>query len=134
MKTVTRKQLTRMGASKYQAESVTKTLKPICKQGQKNVYDLFAVSDRTLELMKNKRLWSSTRNALQSLRWEILTFAETIQDAPFGMKVTEQIEQAEQLSRRAEALFVEAQAQENQIRRNRKVVPLENRKNVCNFS
>lgn len=132
MKTVTRKQLTGMGASKYLAELVTKTLKPIRQQRRANVYDLFAVSDHCRELMENKRLRLSTRDALQALRWEILTFAETIVDAPFGLSVVEQINQAEQLSRRAEALFAQAQAQEHQIKQKRKVVSLENRKNVCN--
>lgn len=134
MKTATRKQLVEMGASKYQAKIVTKTLQPVQKQGRANVYDLFAVSDRCRELMENQRLRALTRNALKTLRWEILALAETIQDAPFGMTGVEQIEYVEQLSRRSEALFAEAQAQEHQIKRNQKVLSVENWKNVPNYS
>jgi len=76
--------------------------------------------------MENQRLRALTRNALKTLRWEILAFAETIQDAPFGMTGVEQIEYVEQLSRRSEALFAEAQAQERQIKRNQRVMLVEN--------
>lgn len=84
------------------------------------------MSNRCRELVENKRLRKLTRDALQALRWKILEFAEAIQDAPFGMTVLEQIEYTEQLSRRSEALFAEAQTKERQIKQNRKVVTLEN--------
>lgn len=134
MKTVTRKQLMGMGASSYQSETVTKTLQPVRKQGRANVYDLFTVSDHCRELMENTALRKSTRDALQALRWEILAFAETIQEAPFGMTALEQIEYAEQLGCRAEAMFASVQTQVSQIKRQRKVVAMENCQNVINCS
>lgn len=115
MKTVTRKQLVELGASKYQAELVTKPLSPIRKQRSANVYDLFAVSDRCKDLLENKRLKETTRQAIQSLRWAILSFAEQIQDAPFGMSGIEQLEYAETLHRRAEDLFAQTKAKVQQI-------------------
>lgn len=133
MKTVTRKQLMGMGASSYQAKLVTKTIKPIQKQGRTNIYDLFIVSDRASELMENQCLRESTRNALKALRWEILALAETTHDAPFGLAGLDVIEYAEWLGRRAKTLFTQTQEQERQIKQNRKVVPIENFKNVSNY-
>lgn len=133
MKTVTRKQLMGMGASSYQAELVTKTIKPVQKQGRTNIYDLFIVSDRASELMENQRLRESTRKALKALRWEILALSETTHDAPFGLTGLDVIEYAEWLGRRAKTLFTQTQEQERQIRQNRKVVPIENFKNVSNY-
>lgn len=130
MKTITRKQLVEMGASKYQTEMITKTLQSLRKQGRAYVYDLFTVSDRCRELRENVRLRESTRNAIKALRWQLLAFAETVQDAPFGMTTLEQIEYAEQLGRRSETLFAEANTQERQVKRKRKVVAMENWKHA----
>ena len=116
MKTITRKQLVSLGVSKYQAELVTKTLTPLRKQGSANVYDLFAVSDRCRERIENKRLKEATRTALQALRWELLALAEQIQDAPFGMTGLQQLECAESLGSRADALFAQAQTKEHQMK------------------
>ena len=110
MKTITRKQLVELGASKYQAELVTRSLTPICKQSSANVYNLLTVSDRCKELIDNTRCKQATRNAIQSLRWAILSLAEQIQDAPFGMSGLEQLEYADQLHRRAEDLFTQTKA------------------------
>lgn len=117
MKTVTRKQLVELGASKYQAELVTKPLAPLRKQKSANVYDLFAVSDRCKDLLENKRLKEATRHAIQSLRWAILSFAEQIQDAPFGMSGIEQLEYAETLHCRAEDLFAQTKAKAQHLQR-----------------
>ncbi|MEP1079575.1 hypothetical protein NDI52_29640 [Leptolyngbya sp. PL-A3] len=117
MKTITRKQLIEFGASKYQAELVTKSLAPLRKQGSANVYDLFMVSDRCKELLENKRLKESTRNAIKSLRWSILALAEQIQDAPFGMSGLEQLEYADKLHQRADSLFTQAQDKANRIKK-----------------
>lgn len=117
MKTVTRKQLIEMGATKYQAELVTKALTPIRKQGSTNVYDLFAVSDRCKGLIENKRAKATTRNAIQSLRWAILSLAEQIQDAPFGMSGLEQLQYAETLNLRAEDLFAATKAKVEQLKK-----------------
>ncbi|MBD2068911.1 hypothetical protein H6F93_15510 [Leptolyngbya sp. FACHB-671] len=117
MKTITRKQLVDLGASKYQAELVTKSLTPLRKQGRANVYDLFAASDRCKELIENKRLKEATRNAIQSLRWAILSLAEQIQDAPFGMSGLEQLEYADKLHHRAEDLFTQTKAKAQQMKK-----------------
>jgi hypothetical protein len=116
MKTVTRKQLIGLGASKYQADLITKSLTPVCKQGRSKVYDLFSVSDRIRMLLDNPRLKSTTRDAIQALRWELLALAEQIQDAPFGMGVLAQIEQTETLNQRAEDLFAQAKAKADRLR------------------
>jgi hypothetical protein len=130
MKTLTRKQVIDLGASKYQAELVTKGLQPVQKQGRAYVFDLFAVSDRCRELINNGRQKASTCEALTALRWEILRFAGAVQDASFGMSVLEQIEYAEGLGDRAEALLAEARAQKQQIKRRRKMVTIEDWKHV----
>lgn len=116
MKTVTRKQLVELGASPYQAQLVTKSLTPIRKQGRANIYELFAVSDRCKALLENSRLKATTRTAIQSLRWAILSLAEQIQDAPFGMSGIEQLNYAETLDRRAEALFTQTKAKVQQLK------------------
>lgn len=120
MKTVTRRQLQELGASKYQADLITKSLIPVRQQGRAKVYDLFAVSDRIRALLENKRIKITTRDALQAIRWELLSLAEQIQDAPFGMSVLEQIEQVEVLHRRADDLVAQAQARAAQLRGARK--------------
>lgn len=117
MKTVTRKQLIGLGASKYQAELVTKPLTPIRKQGSANVYDLFAVSDRCKEVIETKRVKVATRTAIESLRWALLSFAEQIQDAPFGMSGLEQLNYADRLHQRAEDLFTQTKAKAQQLRK-----------------
>ncbi|MBM0744283.1 hypothetical protein JOY44_22165 [Phormidium sp. CLA17] len=117
MKTVTRKQLVELGASKYQANLVTKPLIPLRKQGSANVYDLFAVSDRCKDLLENKRLKEATCTAIQSLRWAILSLAEQIQDAPFGMSGIEQLEYAATLHQRAEDLFTQTKAKSQQVKK-----------------
>lgn len=117
MKTVTRKQLVELGASKYQADLVTRTLTPLRKQGSTNVYDLFAVSDRCKDLLENKRLKEATRTAIQSLRWAILSLAEQIQDAPFGMSGIEQLEYAATLHQRAEDLFTQTKAKSQEVKK-----------------
>jgi len=134
MKTIRRKQLIEMGASKYQTEVITRDLQPVRKQGRAYVYDLFSVSSRCRELMENKCLRGSTRDAVKALRWELLTVAEAIQDAPFGMTTLAQIEYAEELGRRSETLLAEAEKQERQIKQKRKVVVMENWKHAQNYS
>lgn len=116
MKTVTRKQLVELGASPYQSQLVTKLVTPVRKQGRANIYELFAVSDRCKALLENSRLKVTTRTAIQSLRWAILSLAEQIQDAPFGMSGIEQLEYAETLDRRAEALFAQTKAKVQQLK------------------
>lgn len=116
MKTVTKRQLIDLGATKYQADLMTKSLAPLCKQGRSNIYDLFAVSDRIRVLLDSPRLKSATRDAIQGVRWELLALAEQIQDAPFGMSVLSQIEQAETLNRRSEDLFAQAKAKADRLR------------------
>lgn len=117
MKTVTRKQLIELGASKYQAELVTKPLTPIRKQASANVYDLFAVSDRCKEVIETKRVKVATRTAIESLRWALLSFAEQIQDAPFGMSGLEQLNYADRLHQRAEDLFTQTKAKAQQLKK-----------------
>lgn len=117
MKTIIRKQLIELGASKYQAELVTKTIIPIRRQGNANVYDLFAVSDRCKELTENKRLKEATRNTIQSLRWAVLSLGDQIQDAPFGMSGLEQLDYADKLHDRAEALFTQTKAKAQQMKK-----------------
>lgn len=116
MKTITRKQLVELGASKYQAELVTKSLTPVRKQGSANVYELFAVSESCRGLLENKRLKEATRNAIQSLRWSVLSFAEQLQDAPFGMSGLEQLEYASKLHQRSDDLFAQTQARAQRLR------------------
>lgn len=116
MKTVTRKQLKDLGASQYQAELMTKSLTPLCRQGRSNVYDLFAVSDHIRMLLENSRIKTTTRDALQAVRWELLALVEQIQDAPFGMSVLDQIEEADSLHQRSEDLFAQAKARADQLR------------------
>lgn len=116
MKTVTRRQLRDLGANGYQATLMTKDVSPICQQGRTNVYSLFSVSDRIRNLLENNRIRIATRDALQAIRWELLALAGQIQDAPFGMTVFEQIEEAEMLNQQAEELFAQAKARAEQLR------------------
>lgn len=120
MKTITRKQLIQLGASKYQARLVTKPLMPIKKQRNTNIYDLFIVSDRCRELIDNTHLRLATLNAIKSLRWSILEFAETLNDAPFGMSILERINCAETLEAQVNNLTKQADELEKQIKKKRK--------------
>jgi hypothetical protein len=98
---ITRHQLIGLGVTKHQATELTKTLKPVAKQGQSNLYSLGKVLEAIATRLQNKRIRTITRAALEKLHTTLNDLAINVVSVPFGASEDEMSKSVKSLMKSA---------------------------------